>query len=721
MQRRSSYDDSSDSEYAGSDVAGDSDTDLTDVEICSDDEDHKLDGDIGEEESFFDDGLHSPAYYIQQLEAFDEQEYTKEDYKDGTTRLMDRMEDQWHKCWKCLGRERFRNYETVSVGTLFTFFDWLLGQRRGKKGRRLRGTKFASSLGTYWKVFRLVYERSTSVRLDPKMNRGMHKVLRKLARKHGLKKIGRDKACMYVEDLALVLQTNLVTTEKRYTHGRYRIQVQLYLQLGGFTANRPKALLSLCYKHIQVTLLRDPEGGPHRVLLEFTFEFTKEFLGIKDMNTFPLPEVMYDETFLFSPHAFLLGILFYDKAFAAYNLTSPEELSRLQIPSGRNELPLRLNRKLDDIPVFRKAVRSVDGWVISPSEPLPYSTLLPWIKALGQITSFKQVTRPYSLRYAGGKAFNENGNVSEAMQNLMMGHASITTFLKHYLSRRVTVDTQAVVRGIQPQEALMRAACTMSRSIDRRRPRRLTPEQSASVNNDPAVRTLLNQRKRLKHTLPNATQDPEYKALTSKISRERQRLRHALFQDVMERWEFEQPVRDVEQQLAGEEVKDDPEMVHDPMSPAQEELVSSVMSKAGSTIEEEMNRRNRSIRAVTLYCGLEEGRSNPTRTARRSRNVGLATKSQLGHEADLIEAAKVSVYKDKRPKICFLCLGNKNLPLAMRIHSFCTAGDLSRHFERKHLRHIKGGECPRCELCQLLFNSKMHLQRHAIDVHGTVS
>lgn len=232
---------------------------------------------------------------------------------------------------------------------------------------------------------------------------------------------------MYVEDLAQVLQTNLVTTEKRYPHGRYRIQAQLYLQLGGFTANRPQALLGLCYRHIQVTLLRDPEGGPQRVLLEFTFEFTKEFLGIKDLygysscaitytladyylrNTFPLPEVMYDETLLFSPHVFLLGLLFYDRAFAAYNLTSPEELSRLTIPPGRNDLPLRLNRTLDNVPVFRKAVRTLHGWEISPNEPLPYSTLLPWIRTLGEVTGFSQVTRPYSLRYAGGKAFNENG------------------------------------------------------------------------------------------------------------------------------------------------------------------------------------------------------------------------------------------------------------------------------------------------------------------------
>ncbi|KAF1935778.1 hypothetical protein EJ02DRAFT_428122 [Clathrospora elynae] len=113
---------------------------------------------------------------------------------------------------------------------------------------------------------------------------------------------------------------------------------------------------------------------------------------------------------------------------------------------------------LDNIPVFWKAVRTLHRWDISLNKPLPSSTLLPWIQTLGKVTGFAQVTRPYLLRYAGGKAFNENGNVTESMQNLMMGHASITTFLKHYLSRRITVDTQAVVQGIQPQAALMRAA-----------------------------------------------------------------------------------------------------------------------------------------------------------------------------------------------------------------------------------------------------------------------
>ena len=88
---------------------------------------------------------------------------------------------------------------------------------------------------------------------------------------------------MYVEDLKEVLRTNIYTTERRYAHGRLRMEIQLFMQLAGFTANRPQALLQLCYRHIKATVLRDQGGGSDRFLLEFTFEFMKDFLGAKDM------------------------------------------------------------------------------------------------------------------------------------------------------------------------------------------------------------------------------------------------------------------------------------------------------------------------------------------------------------------------------------------------------------------------------------------------------
>jgi hypothetical protein len=62
--------------------------------------------------------------------------------------------------------------------TLKAFFDWMLNQRRGKGGKRLKGVKSSNSLGTYWKVFRLVYEKATDSKINGKTTRKMHRVNR---------------------------------------------------------------------------------------------------------------------------------------------------------------------------------------------------------------------------------------------------------------------------------------------------------------------------------------------------------------------------------------------------------------------------------------------------------------------------------------------------------------------------------------------------------------
>ncbi|KAH7111822.1 hypothetical protein B0J11DRAFT_598487 [Dendryphion nanum] len=224
------------------------------------------------------------------------------------------------------------------------------------------------------------------------------------------------------------------------------------------------------------------------------------------------------------------------------------------------------------------------------------------------------------------------------MQNLMMGHASIRTFEKHYLSRRITVDTQAVVRGIRPQDALMRAACTMSRTIDPRRPQRLTAEQSASVNDLSIIRNLFDRRERLKHKLAKgATQHPQYTDINREINREKQRQRHQLLQDITERGEYEQPVRDVENQLAGVESNDDAMaavIAVDAMGPEQKELVKAAHAPPGETPEAEIGRRSRAIGAVVAYCGIVEGRVLPSRV-KRSHDC-VATSGKAGTITDRV-------------------------------------------------------------------------------------
>ncbi|KAF1814282.1 hypothetical protein P152DRAFT_465179 [Eremomyces bilateralis CBS 781.70] len=686
---------------------------------------------------------HPPEYYNQLLDDFDDSEYTKEDYSDGTTLLLDRSEAQWYQYCAYIGKDPKKMYQTISINVLHNFFHWLLSQRRGKEGRRLRGTKLASSLGTYWKIYWLTYERATGDKINGSTDDawdayGMTaRAVVSSVHFNAVFQGAREKPRMYVEDLKEALRTNLCAVKKRYSHGRIRVEMQLFMQIGGFTANRPGALLNLCYRHIRVTLLRDPEGGPNRILLGFAFEFTKSFLGIKDMNTFPIPEIIYDPSLIYSPHVLLLGLIFDDQAFAAPSLTSPKQLSRLDIEPGHNQLLLPLRSDLDDVPIFRKAIKTPEGWEISKDEPLEYSTIRYAMKKVGELTGFKLLLRPYALRYGAGKAFNENGNVSEALQNLMMQHGDPRTFLKHYLHRRVTVDAAAlkhylhrrvtvdaaaIVRRLQPQDAVMQAACNMSRWIDPNQPWGLTAEQADSVNQNPLIRSLLQDRDRLKRRY--GPKHIKYIEHNKTIIGEKQRLRASLLAELQEKYEKEGPVRAIERQLSGVKISQNSKA-----NGCKRLIEALILAPPGNTLEEEFRRRSEAIIAVTEYCKIEEGDTPKSRTRSRGQTKRLLIKKEDDYRSAAsaepmekeIEAAMLSVFKEKRPTICFLCLGNVALPLTTRVYSFSIPSDLSKHFRRKHLSNIRDGERIDCRVCNILLNCKMHLQNHAMKIHGTVS
>lgn len=83
---------SDESDYTRSvDSGAESDTDLSDADTDGIDKNDEDETWLSPNED------HSREHYLQQLEIFDEQEFTKEDYKDSSTRLLDRMEDQWNQ------------------------------------------------------------------------------------------------------------------------------------------------------------------------------------------------------------------------------------------------------------------------------------------------------------------------------------------------------------------------------------------------------------------------------------------------------------------------------------------------------------------------------------------------------------------------------------------------------------------------------------------------
>jgi hypothetical protein len=135
---------------------------------------------------------------------------------------------------------------------------------------------------------------------------------------------------------------------------------------------------------------------------------------------------------------------------------------------------------------------------------------------------------------------------------MMLQHAKIDTFIKHYLPRRVTADARAIVSGYEPQRDLMRAACRMTRWIDPNRPQELTLEQSLSVNQDPYIRRLVAQRENWKRRFQGtATQQPGYRILSREIFNARQGQRSALLKQIQGGWNLENPVNEVELQLSG--------------------------------------------------------------------------------------------------------------------------------------------------------------------------
>src|SRR4051812_7164547 len=72
----------------------------------------------------------------------------------------------------------------------------------------------------------------------------------------------------------------------------------------------------------------------------------------------------------------------------------------------------------------------------------------------------------------------------------MLDHANSNPFQRHYLGRQLAVDPYALIRRLEPQNALVQKSCSIGHSISKRRPVNLTIDQAASVNSHPGIKKL---------------------------------------------------------------------------------------------------------------------------------------------------------------------------------------------------------------------------------------
>ncbi|KAL2127862.1 hypothetical protein VTI74DRAFT_10075 [Chaetomium olivicolor] len=645
---------------------GDSDSDSSDEDFDFDDDDQV---------PLYGGNVHPPEYYRQGIEQPAQRDpYGR--YAPRTKKRLIEVEDQWGQfCTKVLLKDPQKVFETVSIPTLDKFLDWTICQKVGKNGRKKRGTKSSGSLYTRWKYLQIVHRVAMRKKFDEQINHDMQEVLQDLVMRHGLRTSRRRNRFMTIETLKDQIEVTLSTTKKLFDLGELRIYAVLFLLLLSPGGSRPESILLLRYGDIKVTLARDPEGGPHNVMIKFTPEFTKTYLGAKE------------------------------SAFAAPHLTSPEGIEKLDIYPEENELP----------------IKTATGYEISPKENITYAMMAAWIKAIGEILGIEYTVIAYCLRYGTGNKLDQSPDISDALRNLCLGHANSVPFQRHYLAREICADTYAVVLGERPQQALITQSCSIAHSISKRRPITLTPEQVASVCTDPRIREMERKRRQVRSS-------KERIKATRKIKNAKQRIKNALLKKTREEWTVKQAVDDIERQLRGEGFAPQPtDSLCPPQHPAQKRLVAAITAPAEQTLEGQFRRRNNAIHAIIAYCSVEEGRT-PCRPGT------VATKSARRLEDPIagspLYAAALSVFvhdEKERPRRCFICIGNA-MSLApddpnveKLIDEFYTSSDLSKHFRRRHLKNLRASDKIECRVCCMSLDNKMHLQNHAHRIHGTVS
>lgn len=162
-------------------------------------------------------------------------------------------------------------------------------------------------------------------------------------------------------------------------------------------------------------------------------------------------------------------------------------------------------------------------------------------------------------------------------------------------------------------------------------------------------------------------------------------------------------------------------------------LINTVLTLPGAMIEAEYWRQIAAINAAIAFCDVEEGAlswaaqswKRPATNTVASAHAKRQECSREDKNAIALRQAIASVQvgsSSQRLTICFLCVGDRRLPMNERTRVYKTPGSLSRHFRGKHVNPPwPEGKTVKCNICSVELEHKMHLMNHAESAHGTVS
>lgn len=281
-----------------------------------------------------------------------------------------------------------------------------------------------------------------------------------------------------------------------------------------------------------------------------------------------------------------------------------------------------------------------------------------------------------------------------------MQHSKSDVFQRHYLPRYISADTQAAYRGMAPQSAVMRAVSGMRRSIDPRRPRKLTAEQSAGIKRHPRVVELYDRKSEIIRDLTKATRKKTSLAVISRLrsakrnatlayQKEKRRQREALLENIKKEFDRDQAVADIQNQLHNRPVDAARQTLDSHLSPRRTRVCQTLFTFPASTVGKEKHRITCAVASLIDLCGaqnnglryFEPQNCFPEKSYRRNNHTTVDL------ERSLVKSGGPHLHQCKRTQ-CFLCLRDRELSTQERRKEFYSRKDLEKHLNRHHFRFV---------------------------------
>ena len=582
-----------------------------------------------------------------------------------------------------------------------------------------------------------------------------------LTPKYDLDTSSKEKAGIYIEDIAILLHHNWIRDEQQFAHERLRVQLSANLILAGATATRPGALIGkLLYENLEFQVFPPIRGGfQPRIALIVNLEHIKRAAGSSESKRFAFRE---DDMLLYDPLIPILALAFCDNAFVN-DLAGPQSLYSFVVPPSQDRIRVLWKKEWLKRPVFRDIEKTANGPQISLDKPLGYYSEQQRLIRLGCLIGIEKQLEWYDLRRGSGKKLNGTCLPhilaliltwpSEALtpeeRNKIMGHrkGDSSTYLQYYMSNFIDVDCQSICFGTAPQHDFVHLATRLRRHEGA--PKELTVDQLAEINEDERLlsyraekdrarlewrRQGYRSREQAKGTDMRKHFD-KHSNLANNLSR---KLKASRLQKAIEDFHADIHVEEINRQLRGIKPADviaPPNIEYD--LPGRK-LVAQFFSLAAELTDAESLHSLR-VDLITALAQLCKRRESPcrwtdkrsrkqvaTRRVRHYRTQGASREADSGYLSmeshETSDGAALNLSKQTGPT-CPFCRWQGNHGMTHRTKTW-RLDSLARHIRDQHLRKRRTSfACPWQDCGAILANAEHfagHASRHGLDLPPSV-